>query len=200
MGTADGGLLVKRYADGTGSNTSANYAGIFYQEASDVIALGLTNSDPGSTLVSVENYLPLRASNIIADGTSNTLGSIFTTGGNVGMGTTAPGYALHVIGTIYSSGDIMSFSDVTMKENINVLDNCLDKVKELNGVSFTRKDSGTQHIGFLAQEVEAIFPELVMTDNVSGYKSVAYGNVTAVLLECIKELSEELNNLKARLN
>jgi len=117
-------------------------------------------------------------------------------GGNVGINTSSPSYPLHVNGAIYSSGDITAFSDRRLKTNIIPLENCLEKIQHISGVSFTRIDSGDKHIGLIAQEVEEYFPDLVYTDNQTGYKSIAYGNTIAVLLESIKELTKELNNLK----
>jgi hypothetical protein len=128
------------------------------------------------------------------NGNSNTIGSIITTGGNVGVGTVTPSYKLHVSGDIYSSGDITAFSDIRLKENIVQLSGCLDKIDNMRGVSFNRIDTGTKHIGLIAQEVEAQFPELVATDQNNGLKSVNYGNVVAVLLECIRELKGEVFN------
>ena len=133
------------------------------------------------------------------NGNSNTIGSIFTTGGNVGVGTVTPSYKLHVSGDIYASGDITAFSDIRLKENIVELSGCLDKIDYLRGVSFDRIDTGTKHIGLIAQEVETQFPELVATNKNDGFKSVNYGNTVAVLLECIKELKTEISDLKNRI-
>jgi hypothetical protein len=122
------------------------------------------------------------------------------TKGNVGIGTTSPGYKLHVDGKIYSSDMITAFSDIALKENINNLNNSLDKIKECRGVSFTRKDTQEKHIGFIAQEIETIFPELICMNTLTGYKSIAYGNMVAILLEAIKELSEKVDLLSNKLN
>lgn len=67
------------------------------------------------------------------------------------------------------------------------------------GVSFNRIDTGSKHIGLIAQEVEAEFPQLVATDLNSGFKSINYGNVVAVLLECIRELKVEVNKINSRI-
>jgi hypothetical protein len=139
-----------------------------------------------------------------AVGNSNTIGSLFTTGGNVGIGSTAPSYALQVVGDVYASGDLISFSDARYKTNIEPLENCLTKVQSLSGVSFTKLpsdmdqdvDTSKRHIGLLAQEVEQQFPELVSEDPSTGIKSVSYSNMVAVLLECIKSLSAEIAELK----
>jgi hypothetical protein len=143
----------------------------------------------------------LTALNIIS-GNSNTIGNIFTTGGNVGVGTTAPAYSMHVVGNIFATGDVTCFSDARYKTNIQPLASCLDKIDSISGVSYERlynsggPDVGKRYIGVLAQEVEAAFPELVAFDQANDIKSVAYGNITAVLIECIKELKQEINSMK----
>ncbi|NDD85895.1 tail fiber domain-containing protein, partial [bacterium] len=128
----------------------------------------------------------LSNSSFAATFNSNTLGNIFTTGGNVGIGTTSPGYSLQVNGQIYASGDITALSDRRIKKNITPLKNALSKIKNLTGVTYNRKDKcdDNVYIGMIAQELETEYPELIYTDG--DLKSVAYGNMTAVLLEAIK--------------
>jgi hypothetical protein len=78
----------------------------------------------------------------------------------------------------------------------------LDKVKQLRGVTFNWKDKtkdSTQQIGFIAQEVEKIFPQLVKTDK-DGMKSVAYSNITAVLVEAVKEQQQQIDELKREID
>ncbi|NBU34791.1 tail fiber domain-containing protein, partial [bacterium] len=125
----------------------------------------------------------LSNSSFAATFNSNTLGNIFTTGGNVGIGTTSPGYSLQVNGQIYASGDITALSDRRIKKNITPLKNALSKIKNLTGVTYNRKDKcdDNVYIGMIAQELETEYPELIYTDG--DLKSVAYGNMTAVLLE-----------------
>jgi hypothetical protein len=92
-------------------------------------------------------------------------------------------------------------SDSRLKENVTTLQNSLNKVTNLRGISFTWKSNpeyGTR-IGFIAQEVEKVLPELVFTNDVDGYKGVNYAEVTAVLVEAIKELKTENDLLKKRL-
>ncbi len=79
------------------------------------------------------------------------------------------------------AGSINYSSDRRLKKDIQPLADVRDKVQKLNGVHFQWKDSGKPDIGFIAQEVEPLFPELVRTEP-NGMKSVKYGNLTAVLL------------------
>ena len=92
-------------------------------------------------------------------------------------------------------------SDLRLKKNIETLENMLEKVLQLRGVRFEFKDSDNKdiNIGFIAQELEEFFPELVTTGS-DGYKSVDYSSMTSVLLEAIKELKNENDDLKERLN
>jgi len=94
-------------------------------------------------------------------------------------------------GTITASGDITAFSDERLKSDIETIDNALDKVMNMRGVSFTKQ--AEKGIGVIAQEIEKVLPEVV-TDG--EYKSVAYGNMVGVLIEAIKELKTELDNHK----
>ena len=135
--------------------------------------------------------------------------------GNIGIGTTAPTQLLDVngnarfraIGSGAYAGPVNRTSDGTLttatsdgrlKENVHTLQNSLDKVMQLRGVSFTWKsdpEMGTR-IGFIAQEFEKVIPELVFTNEADGYKGINYAEVSAVLVEAMKELKRENDRLK----
>jgi hypothetical protein len=96
---------------------------------------------------------------------------------------------------ITSSGDITAFSDIRLKENVETIDNALDKVKSMRGVTYTK--DGKDGLGVIAQEVEKIIPEVVLTaDDEIGTKSVAYGNMVGLLIEAVKEQQEQIDALK----
>lgn len=119
--------------------------------------------------------------------------------GNVGIKTNAPSYTLDVNGTI--RGNNVSPSDARWKTNVAHLENALDKVSELRGVSYEWSDASKgvgEQMGVIAQEVEAVFPEAVSTDG-QGYKSVAYAKLVAPLIEAVKELKKENAALKQRI-
>ncbi|RKZ88237.1 MAG: hypothetical protein DRR19_12750 [Candidatus Parabeggiatoa sp. nov. 1] len=117
--------------------------------------------------------------------------------GNVGVGTANPQYKLDVAGTI--RGDNVSPSDKRLKQNIQPLENATAKLAKMRGVSFEWKDkaqnAGVQ-VGLIAQEVEKVLPEVVSTDS-EGYKSIAYGKLTAVLVEAAKEQQQSIEQKSA---
>jgi hypothetical protein len=96
-------------------------------------------------------------------------------------------------------GTVTASSDENLKTNVKTLENALDKVLNLRGVEFNYKEHGGKSIGFIAQEVEKVIPELVSTQNDENdvqLKSVAYQNFVALLVEAIKELKTEIDKLK----
>jgi hypothetical protein len=102
---------------------------------------------------------------------------------------------------IWSRLDIVAYSDARVKENVQVIENALDKVKALRGVTFTRNDiddKEKRHAGVIAQEVLAVMPELVTGDEESRY-SVAYGNMVGLLIEAIKEQQLQIEELRSKL-
>jgi|GEM_PF-6310490 hypothetical protein len=94
-------------------------------------------------------------------------------------------------------------SDIRLKENFEPMSNALELVSQLNGLYYTwKKDAGTdkpRKLGFIAQEVEKVIPELVKTDS-EGMKSVDYVSVVPVLVEAIKHQQKQINELKALLH
>ena len=95
-------------------------------------------------------------------------------------------------GSLVSTGDITAFSDVSLKKDVATIEGALDKTKALRGVSFTRKADDSKSIGVIAQELEAVLPELVKTGD-DGIKSVNYAQITGLLIEAVKELSAKLD-------
>jgi hypothetical protein len=90
---------------------------------------------------------------------------------------------------------VASSSDIRLKENIMPIEKGLDKVLQLQGVNYTWKsdDKHEKKIGLIAQEVEKVLPELVFTNEADGYKGINYAEITAVLIEAVKELKKEVN-------
>jgi hypothetical protein len=101
-------------------------------------------------------------------------------------------------GNFTATGDVESNSDERLKENVETIDNALDKVALMRGVYFDLiAKPGNRKIGLIAQEVEKVLPEVISTSpDGEGIKSIAYANVVGILVEAIKELKNEVDQLK----
>ena len=109
-------------------------------------------------------------------------------------GSTTTGLSISSSG-IAAAGNVTAYSDERLKDNIETIENGLDKVEQLRGVTYTRDEK--ENIGVIAQEVEKILPEVVLTaDDEMGTKSVDYGKLTSVLIEAVKELSARVKELE----
>lgn len=131
----------------------------------------------------------LNVSGIATVGTGLTLSTDLIDGGTT---VRILGENLRVAGVV-TCQDVDSLSDINFKENVNTVDGALDKVSELRGVSFNWKESGEPSYGVIAQELENVLPELVHGDDP---KRVNYNGIIGVLIEAIKELKAEVEELK----
>lgn len=114
-------------------------------------------------------------------------------GGNVGIGTKSPSQKLHVNGNILATGEVTAYSDQRLKSNIEPL----VYRGRLNPKSYIKDNK--QSIGFIAQDVQELYPELVMeTGGDNNYLSLNYGNITAVLSAQINTVEDEVTILKRR--
>ncbi len=125
---------------------------------------------------------------------------------NSGVGfNTGTGMIIDSGGNMTCAGNITAYSDIRFKENIESVTNALAKTLSLRGVTYTLKadDSKRRKLGVIAQEVEAVVPEVVMKfEEESGDEilSVDYGNMVGLLIESIKEQQNQINNLQEQIN
>jgi hypothetical protein len=128
--------------------------------------------------------------------------------GNVGIGTSSPTVKLQVNGDIIANS-IGGSSDFRFKTNIRPVTNALDKIKALRGVYFNwnqnefpdRQFGSNVELGFIAQEVEKIVPEIVTKDKTKEeYRSVKYDKLVALLVEAIKEQQKQIDSLTIKVN
>lgn len=153
-----------------------------------------TPTIPGPMIVSnsitAEDFGAAGSKNVVVgdDAYLSDLDEVDTLGIKGIQGTAAAGWA------IVKAGQFVYASDRALKTNIQPLQNSLEKVQQLNGVSFNWKSSGEKSIGLIAQDVEKVLPELVSGSE--GNKAVAYGNIVAVLIEAIKEQQKQIDELK----
>ena len=109
-------------------------------------------------------------------------------------------------GTITAAADVIAYgspSDKRLKENIKPIESALDKVVKLQGVTFDWKKSDSildikEDIGFIAQDVKEVIPELVR-ENEDGMLSMRHQGIAPILLEAIKELKQEIDELKKQI-
>ena len=91
-------------------------------------------------------------------------------------------------------GTVTAQSSIVLKDNVETISDALSKVMNLRGVEFDYKANGRHSIGVVAEEVESVFDCLVVETD--GVKSVAYQNLVAVLIEAVKDLKKEINQLR----
>jgi Chaperone of endosialidase len=165
-----------------GNNTAVGYQALENATGNNNIALG-TNSGVNLTSGNNNIYIGHQGTNesgIIRIGTPGTHTSTFLSG--------------NVFASSFTS------SDARLKANIMPLTNVLERLEQLRGVSFEWNDTaapltghtpGQRDLGVIAQEVEAVFPELVTTWGDEGYKAVSYEKLTGVLIAAVKELKAD---------
>ena len=165
----------------------------------------------GGNASSAQSYIDLSGYSNQSDmdknivlGTSGTERMRINSTGNVGIGTNAPSVKLQVNGDIIANS-IGGSSDLRFKTKIRPVTNALDKVNALKGVYFNwnqsdypeRQFSSNVELGFIAQEVEKIVPEVVTKDKTNEeYRSIKYDKLVALLVEAIKEQQKQIDSLK----
>jgi len=131
-------------------------------------------------------------------------------------GSSVEGFAITGTGTGAASLEVRNDGRVWVKENLNVggtitesssiryktnIENVkygLDKVLQLRGVTYDKKDTGVRELGLIAEEVNKILPDVVLKNEEGQPDSVSYGRLTAVLIEAVKDLQSQINELKAK--
>lgn len=129
-------------------------------------------------------------------------GTVVRTSGNQTIGGVKT-FSSNLIGqgTATFTGNITAGSDIRLKKNIKPITNALDKIDTLTGSIWERKDNGERQTGLIAQTLRKVLPEAVMeADDDMKTLSIAYGNVVGLLVEGIKELRKEVNQLKEQIN
>jgi hypothetical protein len=210
------GLLV-RTGDQSTPTTALDVTAGRTKIASGQLWCGEANSRNGDVgLVLNDGALHVRANNDahhkiwyydgIAFGTNNAHGRFrFYGETNTQRNSTTGGASLvfeinSVNGNAWASGDITAYSDARVKTDVKPIENSIEKIQAIRGVTFLRTDAQEQdkekrHAGVIAQEVLKVLPEVV-TENNEGMYSVAYGNLVSLLIEGIKEQQLQIEELK----
>jgi Chaperone of endosialidase len=173
-----------------GNNTAIGGAALQNSTGDGNIAVG-TNA--GSNLMNGNNNIYLGHQGVA------------TESGMISLGTPGVHTTTFIAGDVFANS--FTGSDIRLKTHVTPLTHMLEKLTQLRGVSFewneaaaslTGHTPGQRNLGVIAQEVEALFPELVITGP-DGYKAVAYGKLTAVLITAVKELDAAMAAQEARL-
>ena len=159
------------------------------------------------TLSSINVSIPVQKTEINAGG----LQVVYSNTRYVIIPRVSSGAMLRVGGDITATGNITAYysSDERLKENITPIQNALEKVEKINGVEFDWKDSFIEEVGgedgyfirkhdvgVIAQQIKEVLPEVVAEREENGMLAVKYDRIVALLIEAIKELKEEVKQLK----
>jgi len=218
--TADKWNTARSVAFATGDVTgsfsidgSANVSNVVLTIAPNSVELGTDTT--GNYIDNITGTNGITITGVAAEGWEPQV-SIGTTSavqmGSLGVGTDAAAVPAG-LGDIRATGDITAFytSDITWKENISPINNALEKLQQISGVYFDWKDEYIQSrggedgyfvrkkdVGVIAQEVEKILPEVVAKKE-DGHLAVKYDRLVSLLIESVKELSNEVSQLKQKL-
>lgn len=171
----------------------------------------------GGTATDADTLDGLNSTQFLRSDVNDTASGNYTFSGSVSL-TQASGLALEVGadaevggnlvvgGELRAVGDVItnySASDIALKENLQIINNSLDKVSQINGYTFNYIDRPEERVtGVVAQEIEKVLPEVVFDHerNNGTYKAVRYDNIIPLLIEAIKELKGKVNDLESRLS
>lgn len=181
------------------TNNNTTDSGAYYvalmddADANDGSVTSITYSDnkiefvPSTGTLNVNN---VSTGNVTATGTS-TLSTVDINGGNIDGTTIGSASAANGTFSNLTASSITETSSIVYKENINPIENALDAVMQLAGVTYDRKDGSSQmEAGLIKEEVEKILPNVVKDDGIQ------YTKLTAYLIEAVKTLTKEINEIK----
>ncbi|NMB70302.1 hypothetical protein GYA27_03825, partial [candidate division WWE3 bacterium] len=193
-------------------NDESNDLTPFVITANGYVGIGTTNPTGPLTVAGSSGL-----TSTIASGTGPI--GLLPQSGRVGIGTTNPSVSLHVIGNgrftavgsgaysndlnITSDGTLTTAaSDLRLKTNITEMTNVLDRVLQLNPVSFNWKNDAEKRtdLGLIAQEAALVFPEITFTNPVDGYMGINYSRLTPILAAAVQELDMKINDVSGDVN
>ena len=165
-------------------NVVINPAGTLASNTIDNVSIGVTTRGPG--------YFTTLQSNGVTNFSNSTQGSTATVGQAVLFGG-----GVGIAGTLYTVG-LVETSSIVFKENINPITGALDAILKLTGVTYDRKDNKKHEAGLIAEEVYKFAPDLVALDEKGKPYGIHYTKISAYLIECIKTLQSEIDQLKGK--
>ena len=194
-GTSDG-IILDADADTTISADTDDQIDIKIGNADEYQLTATTLDAKGNDIYSLQGKIGSDAGDYIVYTTDSQL-DVYVNGNNE--------FRFEADGDFHADGDVIGFSttvsDVALKSDIEVIPNALDKLDKIKGYTFTRHN-GTTSAGIIAQELEKVLPEavkekrLALYDNKT-YKTVEYDAIHGLLIQAIKELKNEIRELKS---
>jgi hypothetical protein len=171
---------------------------------SNVVVSGNVTATSNVTASNVKAVGNVTATTITASGTATAttvtatgnMNAVNVTASSVVTATTVNASGNITAINVTASGDVNTTSDRKVKTNIVPIDNALAKAIQIEGVYYNRIGEDVRKVGVIAQDIERILPEVVTGTDL---KSVSYGNIVGLLIEAIKELNKEVQELKGRI-
>ena len=199
-------ISITLTGDVTGTGTITNLANVSFATTIAANSVALGTDTTGNYVASLVEGTGVTITNNSGENTTPTIAigqAVATTSnvrfGSIGVGMDASGTS----GRIDAANDVVAFStsDIRLKENIKPIENALDKISKISGNTYDWKvELKDVHgyegndVGVIAQEVEAVLPQLVQ-DRDNGYKAVKYDKLVALLIEGIKEQQTQIHSL-----
>ena len=155
----------------------------------------------GSTDISIETVVDKLSTLPLEDpitGTTYTIG--FDESGSLQLHSASHSHTImNSDGDLIIAGNVKMRSDERLKENFTAIDKPLERLLSIEGLRYKRRDNGRAEYGVVAQRVRKVFPELTEVDN-SGYQSVAYSNMVAIIIEALREEVSHRTQLEKRVH
>ena len=204
-------ITITLTGDVTGTGTITNLGNVSFATtvAANQVALGTDTT--GDYVASLVQGTGVTITNNSGEGATPTIaiGQAVATSSNVQFNSLGVGMAASATaGRIDATNDVVAFSssDIRFKENIKPIENAIDKIRKISGNTYDWKEENkVEHgyegndVGVIAQEIEAVLPQLVQTRE-SGFKAVKYDKLVALLIEGIKEQQLQIEQLRIDLN
>ena len=149
--------------------------------------------NPGHSLSEIEGWETL-----VKTSGDQTIAGVKNFSGNVGVGVAGPVEKLEIGGNVVANAYYYT-SDIRKKENVTNIENSLSKILQLQGISYNLKDEEDKRMGFSAQDLQKVYPELVKEGS-DGYLSIDGTGLIAPLVEAIKEQQKKIEELEEKIN